>query len=153
MVLPPVSRRLLVWRSLAHRKSSESPRDFVVTAKQLNCNVQHVTKTRDHGLVAVVIICMSRNTNTNYHTSKCFRFFHKFSSWFCKIAWQNMCTHTARILQPYQLISQSCLGRNCTWCELFHLRDSWRTVVRHPWLLNLKRRLEYGNVVITSAVW
>lgn len=74
MVLPPASRRLLIWRSLGHRRFSKSPCDFIVIAKQLNCSVQHVTKTRSLVLVSVVIICMSVNTNTNYHTITCCRF-------------------------------------------------------------------------------
>ena len=64
-----------------------------------------------------------------------------------------MCTHTARIILAYQLISQRHLDRNYSWCELFHLKGSWITVLRHPWLLNLKQRLGYKNFVIISAVW
>lgn len=35
---------------------------------------------------------------------------------------------------------------------MFHLKGSWITVLRHPWLLNLKQRQEYKNFVITSVV-
>jgi hypothetical protein len=64
-----------------------------------------------------------------------------------------MCTHTAGIILACQLISQRRLGRNCCWCELFRLKGSWITVLRHSWLLNVKRRLEYENFVITSVIW
>jgi hypothetical protein len=144
IILPPASRRLLIWRSLAHRRFSESSCDFIVIAEQLNCKVQHVTRTSSHVLVAVGISCMSINTNTNRHTVTCCRFcFRNFVVNFAKLFIQNM-VHTARIIQPYQLFTQRRLDRNCCWCELFHLRGgSWITVLRHPWLLNVKQRLEY----------
>jgi hypothetical protein len=154
MVLPPASRRLLIWRSLAHMRFSKSPCDFILIAKQLNCNVQHVTKTMGHVLVAVGVICMSINTNTNYHTITCCSLcFRNLVVNFAELFLQNMCTRTARIILAYQLISQRCLDRNYSWCELFHLKGGWITVLGHPWLLNLKHRLEYENFVITSAVW
>lgn len=141
MILPPASRRLLICRSLAHSKFSESPFDFTVIAKQLNCNMQHVTKTMSHELVAARIICMSINTNTNSHTITCYIFC--FLEIYLLIFQNNFFFHTARIIQPYQLFSQRRLHRNCSWCEMCHLRGGWITVLRHPWLLNLKQRLEY----------
>jgi hypothetical protein len=94
MVLPPASRRLLIWRSLAHRRFSESPCAFTVIAEQLNCKVQHVTKTRNRVLVAVGIICMSTNTNTNYHTITCCRFcFRNLVVNFAELFIQNMGAH------------------------------------------------------------